>query len=165
MESIDELRRRLSYNEETGLLYWRHDPTKRSQWNGQYAGQVAGGIGLKGYWRIVINGKLYQSHRVIWALKTGEWPVDVIDHKDRNRANNSWPNLREASKSLNAVNAKMNIKNTSGFRGVWKRPSGRWAAEYWANGKKKTVGTFDTKEEATSAHMTAYITEFGEFAA
>lgn len=45
--------------------------------------------------------------------------------------------------------------NTSGVRGVYRTASGRWRADIYFGGRKKTIGTFDTLEEAAQARQDA----------
>lgn len=46
--------------------------------------------------------------------------------------------------------------NTSGFRGVFQAPKGKWFAAMSLNGRQIKLGTFDTKEEAASAYQEAF---------
>ena len=40
-----------------------------------------------------INGKFYHLHRLVWFYSTGAWPIGVIDHVNRDRADNRISNL------------------------------------------------------------------------
>jgi hypothetical protein len=81
-------------------------------------GQRAGSK-VNEYWVVCIEGVRYQVASVIMYIKTGIWPSEVIDHKNRNPSDNvSDDNLRYATYSDNALNSKMYINNTSGFKGV-----------------------------------------------
>lgn len=57
-----------------------------------------------GYLIIKVGGRYLPQHRVAWKLMTGKWPQAEVDHINRNRADNRWCNLREASKAQNAQN-------------------------------------------------------------
>ncbi|MFW4291481.1 HNH endonuclease [Salmonella enterica subsp. enterica serovar Paratyphi C] len=46
-----------------------------------------------GYIRIYINKKWYLAHRLAWLYVTGKWPINVIDHINRNKADNRFINL------------------------------------------------------------------------
>lgn len=76
-----------------------------------------------------------------------------VDHEDRNGLNNRRSNLRVVSHKANAYNAKMNSRNTSGFRGVHRNPTRqRWVARIMHEGKSRTLGTFDDIVEAAKAY-------------
>lgn len=52
-------------------------------------------------------------------MVTGNEPVALIDHRDRNPQNNIFSNLREATNSQNTSNSALNVKNTTGFKGAF----------------------------------------------
>src|ERR1017187_6526577 len=59
-----------------------------------------------------------------------------IDHRNGNGLDNRRENLRAATTSQNAINAKFNAKNTSGYKGVCKSPTkGKWIAQLKVNYK------------------------------
>ena len=102
-----------------------------------------------GYLVINIGTKQLLLHRVAWFLHHGTWPK-LIDHKNRNKADNRLLNLRDASSSVNAHNKDAsNILKTKGVRMV---PSGRYAASIKYKKKGIYLGTFDTLEEASEAY-------------
>lgn len=149
-EKLAEL---LTYEETTGILYWK------------VSGKIASIETLsKGYATVYYDSKEYQAHQVIWFIKTGVWPApNTIDHKDTNGYNNRWANLRECNNSLNAANSK--IRNShSGFKGVYKVPSGNWSAKIQVNNVRIYLGTFNSKEEAVNAYAVAARKSFGPFA-
>lgn len=95
----------LDYEPETGIFRWKI--VKRG-WRGKtiaFPGDRAGHIERDGYWRISIDGKFYLMHRLAWLWMTGDWPEIVIDHKDRDKGNNKWANLRDATYSENSRNS------------------------------------------------------------
>jgi hypothetical protein len=96
-------------------------------------------------------------------MMTGRDPVAQIDHRDFDKANNRWCNLREASGSQNCHYRKIPRINKSGFRGVHLRPSGRYRAKIHDGGKQTYLGLFDTAEEAYAAYVEASKRLFGEF--
>ena len=117
-----------------------------------------------GYRNITVAGQRLYEHRVAWFYMTGDWPADMIDHKDLNRANNAWSNLREATNQNNMRNGSLRKDNKSGFKGVtWRPDQQRWRATIKFNGKQNHVGNFKTKEEAAAAYDAAALTYFGEF--
>lgn len=118
-----------------------------------------------GYRRIYISGQVYYTVDIAWVLMTGEWPSSTIDHKNRDRADDSWDNLRLASKSQNAANSKMNARNSSGVRGIsWDRCNNKWRVTIQVNGKSMNLGRFVDIESAKAAYTKAARQFFGEFA-
>jgi hypothetical protein len=167
---IEYLHKCFDYNAETGVLRWKTRPKEQfhkarmwKMWNTRFAGQVAGSLHKTlGYRDISLDYQLYRAHRIIFKLMTGEEPPDNPDHKNRNRADNQWDNLRPATQSEQNYNMGLRKDNTSGYRGVV-RDRGRWRAEYKINGVTKHIGAFATPEEASAAYETAARKLHGEF--
>ncbi|MCB1379114.1 MAG: HNH endonuclease [Alphaproteobacteria bacterium] len=145
----------LHYDPESGIFRWRM--------NGREAGCVDRS---NGYRRINCDGRLYYAHRVAWLMMTESWPVELVDHIDRNRLNCAWANLRAATRFQNNKNMSRPSTNRSGHKGVhFCRCTGRWRAEIIADGKKHRLGRFDTIEAAAAAYDRAALCLHGEFAA
>ncbi len=118
-----------------------------------------------GYIAIRIDRHDYLAHRLAWLYIYGRWPKGRLDHRDTNRANNIFENLREATQSQNLANARRRSDNTSGFKGVsLRKDTGRWAAYVNFEGKRYRLGCFDTKEAASAAYSRMAASLFGEFA-
>lgn len=83
------------------------------------------------------------------------------DHCDMNTLNNTRDNLRIVTPSQNAMNTRLNPNNTSGYRGVCKG-NNKWIAAIYVDGKRKHLGTFETKEEARDAYEIALQEYYGE---
>lgn len=158
MVTVDRLRQVLNYNPETGVFIWKIPTGKRTK-----VGSVAGSIRKDGYRPIKVDGHRYLAHRLAWLYQTGEWPTDVIDHINGDPSDNRIANLREASRFQNQQNQGVRKNNTSGFKGV-SLSRGRWCAEIRVHGKKKSLGSFDTPEEAHAAYCTAAEQFHGKFA-
>ncbi len=127
-------------------------------------GDVAGGLKADGYVRVRINGKMHLAHRLIFLWHKGYMP-DQIDHIDRNRSNNKIENLREANAKQNQWNTSLRKDNKSGLKGVsWYKPSSKWMAQIRINGHPKSLGLFDSKDEAYLAYCQAAKQHYGEFA-
>lgn len=160
------LREVLHYNPETGLFTWRVNI-----YSGHHGkrllravGDVAGGDAGNGYWRVSLDGKRYLAHRLAWLYMTGDWPNAQIDHRDRNPANNAWPNLREATNAQNGANKGALANNKIGIKGVFPTANGRFRAHIRVNGNRRYLGTFATAEVAHAVYRRAAKAAFGEFA-
>ena len=104
----------------SGKLYWK---------TGKKQGKEAGTLRKNGYVVVYWNGKDYYVHRIIFELFYNYSPKQV-DHVDGVTYNNDIDNLREASKSQNAMNAKCPSHNTSGIKGIsWNKERQRWIAK------------------------------------
>jgi hypothetical protein len=90
----------------------------------------------------------------------------MVDHRDGDGLNNRRSsNLRIATRGQNAANAKLRADNTSGFKGVTlHRVSGKWQAYINANGRRHSLGYFETPEEAGAAYASAGPRAHGDFA-
>ena len=100
------------------------------------------------------DGKFRVSaHRLIWAFHYGHWPNGEIDHINRNRKDNRIINLREVSQSINYKNA---IKpNPLGERNISIRGNNYQVRVRKLDGKRITVGTFKTLQDAINARNDA----------
>lgn len=158
LPSQERLCELLSYDKESGILRWR---MKRGS---KLAGAEAGCRDeTTGYLRLRIDRVAYWAHRVIWKMMTGFDPVALVDHKDRDNANNSWGNLREANKADNQRNCKNHSTNTSGAKGI-RLENGKWRAKISLNNKTIHIGSFDSLADAVRARSEVAMRLHGEFA-
>ena len=107
-----ELKENLIYFPDDGIFMWK--VSRRSA----KANTIAGGGNKKGYIMIGLNQKQYFAHILAWLYVTGEYPKGDLDHIDGNKQNNSFSNLREATRSQNCMNRKKASNNTTGYKGV-----------------------------------------------
>ena len=93
-------------------------------------------------------------HRAAWLLETGAWPSNDIDHRDGDRSNNRWSNLREATRQENRQN--LSRRNKKGrLRGCVKYYK-KWKAQIkMPGGAPMYLGLFATEEEAHAAYCEA----------
>lgn len=155
-----QLKRLLAYDPETGDFTWLVRPSYRAA-----PGNLAGSLTAQGYRCIQIAGRKYKAHRLAWFYTTGEWPAHDIDHRDEDKANNRWLNLRPATRSQNMLNKGSRSDNKSGIKGVsWDRRRGLWHAQLQTRGRKIHVGHYVDKGEAAMAIHNARTQHHGEFA-
>ncbi len=164
-----ELRELLTYDPDTGALHWLHRAEKwfsgktrdrsisASGWNKKFAGKAAF-TAVDTEDRIcgrLLNTAM-RAHVVAFALHSGEWPEDEIDHINGDPSDNRASNLRLVSHAENMRNLKICVKNTSGIMGVgldkW---TGKWRALITVGGKRHCLGRFFTKESAIAARKDA----------
>ena len=118
--------------------YWANDNNTITKPNGR---TTKGYLESTGYNRIQINYKKYKvSVLVASAFVENPRPdiFHIVDHKDRNRANNRPSNLRYLNHSLNRLNSSATNCTLE---------NGRWRARVGFDGKKIHVGMFDSFEE------------------
>jgi hypothetical protein len=157
--ALDELRRLLSYDLETGVF------RRRVRMGAHAAGTVCGNLHASGYRYIGIGGRRYLEHRVAWFYVKGEWPPDDLDHRKLDRANNKFSELRPATRQQNMQNIRKHCDNTSGYKGVsWHAGKKKWRATIQINGKWKHLGYFREAGKASEAYIAAANEHFGEFA-
>ena len=145
MITADRLRSLLRYNPETGDFIRVAKIGKKGR-----IGSIVGCVSGPGYWMIGLDGGTYYAHRLAWLYMTGEWPPYLIDHRDTDKLNNRWNNLRAATKAQNAINSRLGTTNTSGLKGVsWHAAAAKWQAHCGSI----YIGLFDSKESAHAAYM------------
>lgn len=147
------LREVLVYDETTGFLFWKDCGSRRDKM--QRADRACGN---EGYLGIRLNGKTIRSHRAAWIYVNGHIPEGMdIDHINRNRKDNRIENLRICTRRLNCQNTTLPRKNNStGFLGVsYQKCCGKYVASIGHKGKRKTIGRFNTAEDASAAYWEA----------
>lgn len=153
------LKESLDYEPSTGRFTWRFNQPHRA------VGDEAGCIDREGYRIIGVGGNQYKAHRLAFLYMTGRWPVGEIDHANGDRADNRWPNLREATHSQNAHNARKPSHNTSGVKGVHLyKATGQFTARVQHNEISYFLGYFTSKDEAAQAVMAKRVQLHQEFA-
>lgn len=109
------------------------------------SGRPCSSVDRHGYVYACINNKVARAHRIIYAMSTGAWPTQDIDHIDGCRTNNKFSNLRQATHSVNMQNKK----NCLGIR----QANGKFRAYLKVNGRQVSLGRFNTAEEAKAAYL------------
>lgn len=156
----EELRSILHYDPDTGVFTWLVSNTNRVK-----VGDVAGYVGCRGRIEIRAGGKLRLAHRLAWYYVHGKWPTYGIDHINGNPSDNRLVNLRDIPQQQNLWNSAMRAGNTSGHKGVsYCKERRKWYAQIQKNGKRISLGRYDTIEEAVVVYKKAEAEIYGEFA-
>lgn len=111
----------------------------------RYNGRQITGRGQDGYYRFQLGGTAWKAHRVVWCLHYGDVePNLVVDHLDRNKANNKIENLKLKDYSGNRLN------RVTGAGKYARKKGNRWESHFTMPVTRKYiyVGTFDTELEA-----------------
>lgn len=149
---LDELRRVLRYDPETGVFTWLVAPPRKPNFVGRQAGATDG----KGYWLIKLRQRIYRANRLAWYHYYGVWPELEIDHWNGIRDDNSIRNLREATRVEQLHNLHGARKhNKSGMLGVSHQSKNSWSAEINIGGKRVRLGSFSSPEAASEAYKAA----------
>jgi len=139
----------LDYDLETGMF------SRIERYRGFKPDAPVGTLAANGYLMIRVDGYAYLAHRLAWLWVTGSWPQWDIDHMDTNKTNNRFINLRDVEKSTNQQNFRKALSTSvSGMLGVF-LARGRWRSRICTEGKRENLGTFDTKQEAHAAYISA----------
>lgn len=160
MLTVDYLKSILHYDPETGRWSYLVSTSYRN-----VVGGDAGFINGQGYRIIKIKGRAYKAHRLAIFYMTGQWPDSFVDHRDMNRSNNRWGNIRQATPSQNQVNTRLRSDNKTGYKGVgWHKRDKIWSARIGLSGRLIHLGNFQSKEEARGAYEAAALRYFGDYA-
>ena len=148
LKVVNEL---LTYDPVTGIFTWNKTRNARCR-----QGQVAGKVCKDGYRRITINGQSCAAGRLAWLVVHKYDPLEAtVDHKDRNRDNNAIENLRLATQKEQNDN-KLTSKGAT-------KCGRRFQARITTNGKTRSLGCYDTPEQARAVYIAAKIEEHTQF--
>lgn len=153
----------LAYDPASGSFVWKVET--HCHGGKILPGDAAGSV-KDGYIIIALFGLPYRAHHLAWLIMTGEWPpVETdIDHRDRQRNNNAWSNLRLATRSENNMNAGLRSDNKSGHKGVsWDRKARKWTVRITVKRKIHFLGDYHDITQAIAARQDAEHRLFGEY--
>lgn len=148
------------YDSMTGRV-WRFFPGRQSAYESDKETcfprwKETGLGGHSGYCSVKFSGKGFPLQRVIWFIVHGAWPINEIDHKDRNRKNNRLSNLRDVPRLVQAKNHGKQKDNTSEVTGVsWKASVRMWCVRIMVNHKQNHVGCYEDFCQAVEARLAA----------
>lgn len=154
------LKEYLQYDPISGDFVWLKTRGNRTDLVGKRAGTLSGIKKDRLYIRLF--GKRYILARLAYLYMCGEWPKHDIDHIDRNPLNNSWNNLRDATRSQNCANRLSVRKKFRLSKGVTVNGS-KYEAAIKVNKKRIYLGLFSTQEEAAEAYKIASKKFYGEY--
>ena len=163
----------LRYESKTGKLFWKKRPLRHfvsrrwaNTWNTRWAGREALNYSEPdSYGYGSLDGVPLAAHRVVWKMVSGQEPPALIDHKDRNKKNNKFKNLRAANSSQNGLNRNLSKANKSGRTGVsYNARDRKWLAQLSFNGQVLFGGLFKNKRDAIQARAAIESMVCGEFA-
>jgi hypothetical protein len=121
-----------------------------SQWTWRLCGRYAGRME---------KGRLIFMHREIMQPPEGM----IIDHKNRNRLDNTRDHLRPFTHAENARNRSKPRGTTSQFRGVsHDKKADKYQAQIHYNGSGHYIGYFTDEIEAARAHDYRAVEVFGD---
>jgi hypothetical protein len=155
----EDFRELIEYDPITGLFHWYIQKGNRA--SGWFAGCPYGE-----YLAISHDNQNTMTHRLAWYLMTGSWPINDIDHKNHNKRDNRWLNLRSATRQQNSFNRLANKNSITGVRGVTivRNSKGiQYNVRLGSNKQRINLGNFHTLEEAAEAWRSAAQTIYGEF--
>lgn len=154
----------LSYDPLTGVFIWKHRCNVNRRWNTKNAGKVAGSAHNGGYIHIAIDGRKYLSHYLAWLFMMGEHPTAIVDHRNLDKRDNRFENLRMASAAESSANISTRKNSKSGFRGVyWLSSRNRWIAQIHKDKIGYRIGSFKDRHKAAEAYAIKARELYGEF--
>ena len=162
--TVQELQRRFSYDNSGCLI--RKVITHTTSYPGEKIWGHSTGT-REGYRRLYIgHADKIPFHAAVFAVVHGRWPRGMIDHIDRNSKNNRIENLREATRSQNRFNEKLNSRNKTGYRGIyWSESRKSFRVILGVKGKYKFLGCFKNKRDAVKAQREGILRYHKEFRA
>lgn len=137
------------FNYRDGLLI-----RKTTGSNGKHkVGDVAGSVNQNGYYYVKIGRIEYKGHRLIWKWHYGTEP-EVIDHISGDRSDNRIENLQKLTFRQNVAKGMQKRRKNDLPTGVWPK-RGRFIAMAKIDGRRRSLGTYDTPEQAHQAYLEA----------
>lgn len=128
-------------------------------------------------WRALEKLRADGTLRTVYAVRSGARRETVylhrqllgvadgvrVDHINGNGLDCQRNNLREATPAQNNMNKRMQVNNTSGFKGVSKLAT-CFQAQIQVDGRLRYLGRFKTAEDAARAYAEAAMAMYGDFA-
>jgi hypothetical protein len=122
-----------TYNPETGKIYGVNKKELKRKT-------------IKGYINLIYDLK---GHHFAWYMVYGNVDFDELDHYNRVRDDNRITNLRISDRNQQ----NQNRSEVKGYN--WHKLIKKWQAQIQVNGKKISLGYFNTEDEARNAYLEA----------
>jgi hypothetical protein len=103
---------------------------------------------MKSYKQLKLNDEMVREHVVLWEATYGPTPTGfVVDHINGDIFDNRLENLRLATRSQNAMNAKRPTDNKTGLKGLsWDAERDRWRGSVRSEGSQHLFRSKDLFE-------------------
>lgn len=88
-EELESFEETFDVDFEKGELYWKTNARNGKYHVGELAGVFRGGRSF-----VTFNKKSHYIDNIVWYLYSGEWPMYMLEHIDKDFNNNSISNLR-----------------------------------------------------------------------
>jgi len=136
--------------------YYAYVDAADYEWLSQWTWHLRGGYAVRQE-----KGKLIFMHRQIVQPPKGA----IVDHKNRNKLDNTRNNLRVCTRPENMRNRGKRQGTSSRFKGVcYSKRHGKYFASVYYEGKQLFLGLFTDEIEAARTYDWKAVELFGEFA-
>ena len=127
-----------------GTLYGKEVGWRRKASNSRVMGRPLGSPMGSGHLILKFKDKRgkkhsFLVHRVVYMMHHGCLP-EMLDHINRDPADNRIDNLRPATKSLNSQNRGAQSNTKWGVRGIYQDKYGGYNVHIQISGKRKSLG-------------------------
>lgn len=138
--TVEQIKKLFNYDKETGIFTFASDRGSKKK------GDIAGAINPAGYRLLRIDYILWMAHQCAWLYHYGEWPTQMIDHINRERADNRIENLRLVDYSESGYNRAVSRSKTKGV--YYNKKNSNFMVQFTIDGKLRYFGSFSTYELA-----------------
>lgn len=158
MDSTKQRLREL-FHYDNGKLIWLPHKGKRKN---SFVGKSAGAMCKDGRVYVRVDNNLQRRSRLVWIWHHGTITKGlVVDHINRDHADDKIENLRVCTQQQNTQNRTTKSRSNTGIKGVWWSKKDR---AFYVCLQGKFHSYHKTLESAVRARAEAAKKEFGEFA-
>lgn len=137
---------RFIYSKDEGKVYWKEVHHTKLKYLGCEIGHLH-----RGYREFHIKNKIFFTHRLIFFIEHGFFPL-AVDHIDGNKSNNKIGNLRAATIRQNNQNQKRH-RDGKLCGAAKSTTSNKWRSIIHLNGKYTELGRFETELEVHNRYV------------